>query len=406
MRILLTSLAVLSSTSLALAQSAPYLGGVSSVISNLTPSEGLWYTDASGNSTPITGLLAAGSAGNGVSALRMDPIDDRIWLGGTNNGGNTAGQINWIRVTGSAVTQFSQHANTGTASSIAAIEFDDNGNPIVAVATGIYRVDRNVPGLATLIASVGSGSSNALTKDDAGNLYIGQATAGVVYVMTKNADGSFQPPVSIGAVPTTTIVGVAFVPTNGVDPDQIYVTTTGTAGNNIYRMPAAGGSATAVTTPNPSLNWCEYDRNRDNVVVVQTGPTDRLFLLDRAGTERALSTFGNGAVGSPTAVDINDRIEDAITVVPMRLNGSVAPFDLECGVTVRPGSLAVIGILSPSVEILGLGVAGPDGRYSFRLPNVNLGYAIPPGALSLAAASLNPVTGAINIGTAVNWPAN
>jgi hypothetical protein len=389
-----------------LAQSAPFGGSVVSVISNLTPSEGIWFTDASGNATPILGLIAAGSAGNGVSACRLDPIDDRIWLGGTNNGGNTAGQVNWIRVTGATVTQFSQHANTGTASSIAAIEFDDNGNPIVAVATGIYRVERNTPGNATLIASIPTGSSNALTKDFAGNLYVGQATAGAVYVMTKNPDGSFQTPVQIGSVPTTTIVGVAFAPANGVDPDQIYVTTTGTAGNNIYKIPAIGGGAITVPTTNPSLNWCEYDRNRDYVVFAQTGPTDRLFVIDRAGAERSLSVLGNGVIGTPSAVDMNDRVVDAVAVAPMLRNGSATPFDLEFGVTVRPGSYAFIGILNPTVELLGFGVAGADGRVSFRLPNINLGYAIPPSALTFAAASLDPLTGTLNLGASLNWPVN
>lgn len=392
------------------AQSAPYQGHVSSVISNVAPSEGLWYTDRLGTSTPILGLIGAGSAGNGVSCVRMDPIDGRLWLGGTNNGGNTAGQVNWVRVSGSSVSAFAQHATIGFATAIGAMEFDDNGNPIVVGGTsstgGIFRVDRKNGGLSTLIGVVGGGTHNAITKDGAGNLYVGMFGTGEVHQLLKNVDGSFQSPQLFGTVPSSSIVGITFVPAVGAQPEQLWIVTGGVAGSNVFRMPLLSGSvATVVPTTQPSLNWIEYDKRFDDVLYLQTGPTDRIQAVDRAtGAESQVAVFGSGVVGAPTSTDSNDDPDNQIVIAPMRLNGSTGPFDLEFGVTAPPGTIVALAVVSPALVVVGVGVTGPDGRYSVAFPNVSLLGALPPAALAFSSATLGP--SGIGIGNTVFWPAN
>jgi len=80
------------------------------------------------------------------------------------------------------------------------------------------------------------------------------------------------------------------------------------------------------------------------------------------------------------------------------------PFTAEIGVCCEPGDTAVFGIVTPFVLILGVGVAGPDGRVWASYPNINL----PPGtagALTFLAGCVNPA-GQVTLTNPVPWPRN
>jgi hypothetical protein len=408
---LLALLPVLCVAGIAPAQSVPWRQAVVSVISNVAPSEGIWFVDrATGSSVPITGLLAAGSPGNGISAIAMDPVDDRIWLGGINNNGNTGNQLNWIRCTGTAVTQWTQFATVAmtTSSSINAILFDDNGNPVFCGGTaagqgGVFRADRRTGGAATLIGAVASGTHNALAKDSAGNLYVGMFGNGQIHQLVKNPDGSFQPPAPWGTVTGVNIFGLAFAPADGVHPDQLFVVVGGPASPLVSVIPVpAGGAGTAVATTQTLLNWVEYDRRQNDLLSVQSAP-DRMTAIARGGGDAVVASIGNTNIGTPTALDANDGAEGELVVVPALLNGGVGPFDLEVGMTAPPGSLALIALSAPFVDVLTLGVPAADGRLVWKLPNLALLGPLPPATLQFTAAWFD--TGFnLQTGAPVSWP--
>src|SRR5262245_12660718 len=168
MRQLLSVATVLASATALVAQ-LPYSSSILGVIGPLAPSEGLYIADRAGGNIAVTGLVAAGSSNANVNAIALDPIDDRIWIASS-----TSNQLNWIRITGTTVTQFSLFGTT-PAVSINAITFDDNSNPIicqaVGAAGGVYRFDRKLGGAGVNIGSVaGTGTHNGVCRDPAGNL--------------------------------------------------------------------------------------------------------------------------------------------------------------------------------------------------------------------------------------------
>lgn len=398
--------------SLSLAQSVPYGQSVISVLGNQAPSEGLFFVDRlTGTSTLLTGLVAAGSAGNGINAIALDPIDDRIWLGGINNNGNTANQLNWIRLTGSTVTQFQQFATIAptTAVPINAIVFDDNANPIFCAGTaaglgGVFLANRRSGGPAVNIGAVPSGTHNALAKDSAGNLYVGMFGNGQIHQMLKNPDGSFQPPVPWGTVSNSNIFALAFAPADGVSPDQLFVSCGGPASPLVSVIPVpAGGPGTAVPQTQTILNWIEYDRRNNDLLLVQSSP-DRLIRMNRTGGDAIAAVIGNSNVGTPTCLDVNNAVDAEVVVAPMILNGSLGPFDLELGTTAPPGSLVLIGTASPFVAALAVGVADVDGKLFVKFPNLSIASSLAPGSLLFVAAYFDASLNLI-LGAPVSWPA-
>ena len=386
----------------ALVAQVPYGTSVVGVISNVAPGEGLYLADRLGNNTPVTGLVAAGSSNSNVNAVAFDPIDDRIWITST-----TSNQLNWIRISGTTVTQFTQFG-TGPANSLSAVTFDDNANPIICQGTaagGIFRFDRRLGGAGVNIGTVATGTHNGVCRDGAGNIYTCMFGTGQVHVSLKNPDNSYQPPVLLGTTVTTSLSGITFAPTDGINPDELWLTTFGTAGNQMYKMPLVGGAGVPIANSLAGCNWIDYDRNANDLLVATQAGTDRFVQVDRStGLDTLLSNIQGGNAGVPAGNDVDDTAFAVTRVAPMILNGSTGPFDLELGTTAPVGSLALVGVAAPFVSVLGVGVVGLNGRISVNLPNLTLTGPIAPGSLQFIAvyfdASFNLV-----IGAPVSWPA-
>jgi hypothetical protein len=395
--------ALLGTTALLSAQ-VPHGSSVIGVIANVAPGEGLFLADRAGGNVAVTGLLAAGSATSNVNAVALDPIDDRVWIATSSNN-----QLNWLRITGSTVSQFQQFGTAGTTTSIAAITFDANANPIVCFGTGatggLFRFDRTLGGAGVLIGGVpGTTAHNAICRDPAGNLYAGMFN-GQVHVFLQNPDGTYQAPTLVGTTATASISGIAFAPADGVNPDELWITTFGAAGNQLFRMPAAGGAGVAVANSLAGCNWIDYDRSQNDLLVATQAGLDRFMQVDRStGLDTQLSQIQAGNAGVPASNDCNDAAFAATRVAPMILNGAVGPFDLEIGTSAPPGTLAVVGVGAPFVSILGVAVVGADGRLNVSFPGITLAGPIAPGTLTFLAAYFDASFNLV-VGAPVAWPA-
>ncbi len=395
-------IAALAFAAAAVAQ-VPYGTSVLGVIGNVAPGEGLYLADRAGNNTSVTGLVAAGSSNSNVNAVALDPLDDRVWITSS-----TTNQLNWVRISGATVTQFTQFG-TIPGTGLSAITFDDNANPIVCQGTGtagLYRFDRKLGGAGTNIGAVpGTNIHNGVCRDAAGNLYVGLFTAGQVHVFTKNPDGSYQAPVLVGATSTTSISGIAYAPADGVNPEEIWVTTFGAAGAQMFRMPVTGGPGVPVANSLAGCNWLDYDAAHNDLLVSTQAGNDRFVQVDRTtGFDTLLSNILGGSAGVPAGNDVDDTVFGAVRVAPMILNGSVGPFDLELSTTAPAGSLALVGVAFPFVNVVSVGIVGPNGRLYINLPNVNLSGPIAPGTLQFLAAYFDPSFNLV-IGAPVSWPA-
>lgn len=376
----------------------PHGSCVIGVISNTAPSEGLWLCDRSGTTTPITGLVAAGSPNANVNAVAIDPIDGRLWIGSS-----ISTALAYVRLTGSTVSQYTVHGNVPSGS-ISAITFDDNGNPVVSNSqSGVVHFDRRL-GTATAIGFVATGH-NALTRDLAGNLYVGNGTTGQIHVLTKNFDGTFQVPQPFGSTATSLINGLAFVPTNVALPDELWAATGSTLTSPLYRLAfPAGGAGTALPSTPGACNAITYDQLGGDVLFVTQAGLDRVGSLDRStGLPTVIAQLQGGNVGTPAAIDSHDDTFGSVRALPRILNGNLGPFDLELGATCPPGSLALVGLVSPFVNVLAAGVVGADGRLSVTFPNVTLNGPLQPGALQFAVAYFD-ASFQLVIGDSVFWP--
>jgi hypothetical protein len=132
---------------------------------------------------------------------------------------------------------------------------------------------------------------------------------------------------------------------------------------------------------------------------------DTVFGLTWAGvlTSRAVVPPG-GVNGTPTCIEVNDCPVNRLTISPAYVPNPPAPFTAEIGVCCEPGDTAVYGIISPLVLILGVAVAGPDGRVWASYPNINLPPGT-PGALTFLAGCVN-TAGQVSLTNAVSWPRN
>ncbi len=397
------------------AQGVPRYEAVVSIVANINGSEGLWLASRSRACAAISGLAAAGSAGFGVSSVQLDPCDDRIWLGGINSNGNTTGQVNSIRINGTAAaggvvapSSFVQHAIVPSGSSVAGITFDDNGDPIVVSgssrAGGVFRINRCAPGAAAvLIGQVPSGTHNAICRDLRGNLYVGMFGVGQVWCMTKNPDCTYAAPVLHGTVPVTSVSGIEWCPDSG--GGQLFITTFGVVGNAIFKMPATpcggGGVAVVASATVGSLNYNDYDVNNNDFWQCGAGvDPDLVETMTVAGVNTLVCTLGGGSVGLPSCIDVSDCVNAETGAIPdCPARGSLICLDLST--CCNPGDLAVIHLISPvSVPII-IAPVGPNGRLSVKF-NVTLPPGFPAGALVFASACVS-ATG-LNIGPFKRWP--
>jgi len=291
------------------------------------------------------------------------------------------------------------------------IVFDDDGHPIACAGNGstggVFRIDRRTGGPGVLIGAVaGAAVHNALAKDFAGNLYVGMYQTGQVHRLAKNINGSYQPPVLIGTVPTPTISGLTFAPAQGSHPDELWITTFGTAGGQMFRMALpAGGVAVAVPNNLAGCNWIDYDRQNNDLLVSTASGNARFMQVNRSsGAATQLCLIQGGIAGVPAYNDANDAPLGRTRAAPMVLNGSTGPFDLELGTTAPPGSLALIGVVAPFVSVIGVAVVGADGHLHVDFPNTILAGPLPPNSLAFAAAYFDAASNLI-VGPSLPWPA-
>ncbi|MEZ5966427.1 MAG: hypothetical protein R3F56_21505 [Planctomycetota bacterium] len=398
----------------AAAQGIPRGDAIVSAFSHPAGTEGLWRVSSGGITTQILGLGLAGSAGTGVNSVQLDPIDDRVWIGGINSNGDTSGQVNWIRLSaGGTVAQFSQHGSTGLPLSIAGITFDDNGNPVVASGRasgggGIFRIDR-ATGASTRIASLANGLHNAITRDDSGNLYLGifdtvvGAGGGEIYRMAKNPDCSYRAPSLLGTVSVPQVSSVAWCrdPSGGSN-DVLLVTTFGST----FEMPATGGAARIIPAIG-FLNWVDLDRGANRFLMPDdgSGPSN-VFSLTRDYSTAALhASLFAGTAGTLSCIDSNDDPAAELAAIPACPARDV-PVTVELGVSCPPGQLAIVHIVAPVSVPLLVAPAPGHGRVFVQLPGVVVPTGFPPGSLVLQAACFDPVGNSLVVGRPVGWPAN
>src|SRR5262249_11812567 len=138
-----------------------------------------------------------------ANAVKLDPIDNTIWVGQT-----TPFDLRHIALNGTAVlTETVVVPSFASSGSNAAIAFDANSNPIVAggdVSTtgGVFRVDRNTSVVTPLVgafSSIAAGTVNAMDYDPfTGDLYFGVTGSGArVY---KLAAPGYATPTLVGTV--------------------------------------------------------------------------------------------------------------------------------------------------------------------------------------------------------------
>ncbi len=389
-------------SAVALAAQVPPRSAIVSVIANVNGSEGLWLVDRGGTCTAITGLVSAGSAGSGVNSVQLDPVDNRIWLGGINSNGNTAGQVNSILLNGTTVTGFVQHGTTGFTSSIAGIAFDDNGNPMAAAGTastgGVLRIPRG-GGAAALIANIGTTQThNAICRDPSGNLYVGMFGSGEVYLLPELPGCTYGPPVLLGVAPVTTIYGLEWVPGS---PAELFITTAGAVGNAFFRMPATGGTPVVASATAGSRNWVEYDRTAGDMWLVTAGiDPDNVYTVTTAGVETLVCPLGTGSIGSPSGIDTSDCLPAETNIVPQCVTAG-QNIVFEFGTCCAPGAAAGIFLISPAVVPLAVGTTGANGRLSGSFP-VTVPAGLVPGSLVFVSACLD--NGVLTVGQPAVWP--
>jgi hypothetical protein len=375
-----------------------------SVISNLGASQGLWLAARGGTCVAVTGLAAAGSPGFGVNAVQLDPVDDRIWLGGINSNGNTAGQVNWCRIDNSTniVTQWSAHGTVAGGASVTGLAFDDDGNPIASTGTatgGVFRISRSAGGAGVLLPGYPrpTGTHNAVARDASGNLYVGMFTTGEIYKSVKNADCTYAAAVLLGAVVPNSVAALEWCP-----PNNVIIGTFGTAGSAVFRMPDTGGAATVLSATARDTNGIEYDARAGDLWTVTAGLNpDDVKLMSKLGVETPVCTLQPPDVGSPSWVDTCDCPGDALSNVIPQCALTGTPFTLEVGTCCPPGDLGVVFLLTFNLPLV-VGAVGGNGRISGSFPNLVLPLGTQPGSLQFISACLGSQ---FQIGPVTPWPA-
>jgi hypothetical protein len=427
MRKLSFSLSILALTGTLWAQ-VPRGSAIVSNFNNLAPMEGLLLVTRAGVTTVVTGL-AANPRGPDLNSVKLDPIDNRVWTGGINAA--SSGRLHYLTVAGTTVAGVTQHGPQINAGSIAGIAFDANCNPVVctgaisaaSATTGVFRIHRTTGALTQIAGGpvngwpFPTGTANCITSDPAGNIYFGVTvgTAPMQAPIYSIAAPNYTTVVFEGwCVPpsnNTTISGMTWAPDAASPRGAIYWTTfaasTGVpVGKLILSATPPVASVAIASGLTNAANWIEYDNDVGDFWLVTGGiDPDTIYTMPPAGgvVQRALVPPG-GLNSTPSCIDVNDCPPGRLTISPAYVPVPPAPFTAEIGVCCEAGDTAVYGIISPLVLILGVAVAGPDGRVWASYPNINLPPGT-PGALTFLAGCVN-TTGQVTLTSPVSWPRN
>lgn len=386
-------------------QGVPAGDAILSVSRNLPPSEGLGILAANGTFRHAPGLLAAGSAGAGVGAVRLDPVDDRIWIGGTDNGGDTRGQVNFVRLSSTgSVAQFAKHAFIGSLLTIEGITFDDQGNPIVVAGSatnggGIYCIDRHT-GAWTRLGSAPLDTHSGITRSPEGDLFVGTRDLnwfgyGGIYRMYRNPDCTYQPMALISTGILRQLSGLAWAPALQLGGRSVLAL----ADRYLFEMPISGGRALFVSAE--LVDEIDYDRGQ-NRFVLATGAQVQAVSRDYLTTSWRTSLSGVG-VEAISGIDVNDDVDNEITVLPA-CPRRATPITVEFGVRCKPGyivALFLAGPRGPQPVLILSGQAPSHGRVWIKFERV----VIPPWAnFNVAAACYDPTTNRVTFSQGVAWP--
>jgi len=406
----------------------PRGNAIVSEFANLAPMEGLCLVTRGGTVTPITGLLA-NPRGADINSVKLDPIDNRVWVGGIN--ALSSGRLHHLTVAGTMVAGVTQHGPQLNTGSIAGIAFDVNCNPVVvsgtisatSTTTGVIRFDRTT-GATTQIAggptngwTFPTGTANCVTSDPSGNIYFGVTvgTAPMQAPIYSLAAPNYTTPVFEGwCVPpsnNTTISGMTWAPDAASPRGAIYWTTFATAtgvpvGKLVLSATPPVASVAVASGLTNAANWIEYDNDVGDFWILTGGINpDTVYTMPPAGPVVQVALIPPGGVnGSPSCIDVNDCPPGRLTISPAYVPNPPVPFTAEIGVCCEPGDTAVYGIVSPLVLILGVAVAGQDGRVWASYPNINLPPGT-PGALTFLAGCVN-TAGQVTLTSPVPWPRN
>jgi hypothetical protein len=416
----------LSTLALALAGTVaaqvPHGDSIMSIFTNAAPLEGLLLVKRSGAVTPVTGL-AATTRGADINSIQLDPIDNRVWIGGITA---SVGRLDHLIVLPTnVIANLTAFGNTGIGVSVSGIAFDDNSNPIVSSGTisttgtgGIFRFDRKT-GLPTRIAGGATwtgqvGTANCVCRDPGGSIYFGVTGApATIYRLAKDNNGDYTTAaVALGTIAppssSSTISGLDYVPASGAIPPRLYWTTFGSAGTAVGYIPINGGAAVTVGAigGNNAPNWVDYDAVADDMLVITGGINpDEIYKMDRPGAHSLIAQVPPGGNnGTPSAIDANDCTFAETMIAPNYLPAA-GSFDLEFGTCCPAGYAAGVILLSPGPLFLATGSVAADGKLWVKFTNLNLPRGT-PGILSMVSACFDRNTGRLIVGQPVRWPRN
>ena len=402
-----------------LAAQVPYGDTILSNFSNLAPMEGLLMVKRTGATQLVTGLAGTARGSNDINSIQLDPIDNRVWIGGITA---SAGRVDTLTVSAAnTVANFAAVGNVGTGSSVAGLAFDANGNPIAASGAitgtgGLFRFDRKTSAVTRIVGGAAfpvAGTCNCVCSDPAGSLYFAvTGTTAPIYRVDPGPNGDYlAAPVPLGSVfppsSSSTISSIEYVPASGARPARVWWTTFGTAGTAVGYIPAGGGAA-VVAGPlggNSAPNWVDYDNLNDDMVVLTGGiDPDTLFKVDHAGNPVQIATVPpGGANGSPSANDANDIPEATTAIIPQYLPAA-GTIDIEVGTACKPGRIGGVLIISPVSVLLVAGTVGADGRVWVKFPNLSVPRGT-PNTIKLQSICFDTTTG-FTFGPIVLWPKN
>ncbi len=418
LRITTTTAVVLAAS---LSAQVPPGAAVMSNISNVAPMEGVLLVTRAGTATPITGLALTARASHEINSIQLDPVDDRVWIGGISP---VVGRVDTFTVAGTAVANFTAIGNTGNGGSISGIAFDLNGNAMCSSGTlsttgtgGIFRADRQTNAITRLVGGatwpfLGTGTANCVCTDPSGNLYFGQTLNASIYMLAPGPNGDYSGvPVLVGvALPpssSATISSVEYAPANGARPAILWWTTFGAAGTAIGTMALPAGPAVAVGPSPFAPNWVDYDALNDDFWLINGGINpDVVMTMNHLGAQTLVAQVPPAGVnGSPSAIDANDCRPGTTTILPQFVPSPGGAVRVEIGTCCPPGSIGGVAIISPTVATLVVGNAGADGRIFASFPGVFLAAGT-PNTVTLISACFNPATGVLTVGQPVTWPRN
>jgi len=397
------------------AQGVPYGDYIIGIFGNNTTTmpfgEGLVLYRRGAAAVGITGLTAAGRADDDVGAVQIDPVNGDIWLGGFNDSG--LGKITLAaNNTVSSWTPWGNATTTGTGgSSIAAIAFDDLGNPMVASGLNVFQFNRNAVASPVSIAQSSNTSTvNAICRDKAGNLYYGQTDGTLWFMAENNSLCTYNAPLMLGSTmppsSSATISGVEAAP-NG----SLYWTDFG-GGFGQFVLP--GGPATTSSTA-VAFNDLEYDVDLGDFALVTAtqGSGDTYIGTTSLAINLDVAIPGIGANGAASSIDTCDIADGDMKIVPVCVPRPGGVINLEMAMKAPPGTVAAIFISSavfglPTTTLVVCPTSPSNGRCGFAANNLFIPdvATLPQQSLFFTPAYLDTGTNQVTVGTTVAWPQN